>query len=119
MGTKRENKREIGTVYENKAVLLLQEKGCRILERNFYTYYGEIDIIAEDDDCLVFVEVKYRKTTRKGSAAAAVTPVKQKRLRQSAGYYLYKKHYHNMEIPCRFDVIAFDGEEALHIKNAF
>lgn len=78
MGTKRENKRDIGTVYEKKAVLLLEEKGCRILERNFYTYHGEIDIIAKDGDCLVFVEVKYRKNTKKGYAAEAVTPLKQK-----------------------------------------
>lgn len=119
MGTKRENKRDIGTVYENKAVLLLKEKGYRILERNFYTYYGEIDIIAKNGGCLVFVEVKYRKNTKKGYAAEAVTPKKQKRMRQSAGYYLYKKHFQNMEIPCRFDVIAFDGEEAVHIENAF
>lgn len=119
MGTKKENKRDIGTVYENKAVLLLEEKGYQILERNFYTYYGEIDIIAEDGGCLVFVEVKYRKNTKKGYAAEAVTPTKQKRLRQSAGYYLYKKHFGNMEIPCRFDVIAFDGEEVIHLVNAF
>jgi len=119
VGAKKENKRNIGAFYENKAVLLLEEKGCKVLERNFYTYYGEIDIIAEDGGCLVFVEVKYRRNTKKGYAAEAVTPLKQKRLRQSAGYYLYKKHYQNMEIPCRFDVIAFDGEEVLHIQNAF
>lgn len=61
MGREKENHREIGTVYENKAVLFLQEKGFQILERNFYTRFGEIDIIAMDRDYLVFVEVKYRK----------------------------------------------------------
>lgn len=119
MGIRRDNPREIGTVYENKAVLFLQEKGYQILERNFYSKHGEIDIIAKDKEYLVFVEVKYRHNSYEGAALEAVTPTKRKRLVQAAEYYLYKKHYQNMEIPCRFDVIAFDGEEIVHILNAF
>lgn len=118
MGREKENHREIGTVYENKAVLFLQEKGCQILERNFYTRFGEIDIIAMDGDYLVFVEVKYRKGAYQGAALEAVTPAKRRRIVQSARYYIYKKYYRE-DVPCRFDVIAFEGEDVLHIQNAF
>lgn len=119
MGRKGENPREIGTVYENKAVLFLEEKGYQILERNFYSRHGEIDIIAKDGVYLVFVEVKYRKNAYAGASMEAVTPAKQKRLIQAARYYLYKKHYSNMEIPCRFDVVAFEDEAVIHITDAF
>ena len=119
MGRKRENPREIGTVYENKAVLFLEEKGYQILERNFYSKHGEIDIIAQDEEYLVFLEVKYRKNAYEGAALEAVNLAKRRRLIQAARYYLYKKYYLNMEIPCRFDVIAFEGEEIVHIINAF
>lgn len=118
MGREKENHREIGTVYENKAVLFLQEKGFQILERNFYTRFGEIDIIAMDRDYLVFVEVKYRKGPYRGAALEAVTSAKRRRIVQSARYYIYKKYYRE-DVPCRFDVIAFEGEDVLHIQNAF
>ena len=114
----KENTRKKGTVYEERAVLFLQEKGYQILERNFYTKSGEIDIIAKDRDYIVFVEVKYRKTKNVGDALEAVTPEKQKRLYAAAKVYLYVKKY-RMDLPCRFDVIAFQGEELVHIENAF
>ncbi|MBR1743642.1 MAG: YraN family protein [Lachnospiraceae bacterium] len=115
---KKENMRKKGTVYEEKAVLFLQEKGYRILERNFYTKFGEIDIIARDGDYTVFIEVKYRKNGNAGEALEAVTQEKQRRLFQSAKVYLYVKKY-RLDLPCRFDVIAFQGEEMRHIENAF
>lgn len=114
----KENHRRIGTVYENKAVLFLQEKGYQILERNFYTHFGEIDIIAMDGTYLVFVEVKYRKGSYRGAALEAVTPAKRRRIVQSARYYIYKKYYRE-DVPCRFDVIAFEGENVVHVPNAF
>lgn len=117
MGVKKENCRKIGTVYENKAVLFLQEKGYQIIETNFYTRYGEIDIIAKDGSYLVFAEVKYRRNSLEG-ALQAVTPAKQRRIIQSAKYYVYKNYYQE-NIPCRFDVIAFAGEKVVHIQNAF
>ena len=118
MGKEKENHRRIGTVYENKAVLFLQEKGCQILETNYYTHFGEIDIIAMDGEYLVFAEVKYRKSSRQGTALEAVTPAKRRRIVQSARYYLYKK-YHREDIPCRFDVIAFEGERVVYVPDAF
>ena len=115
---KKENYRKKGTVYEEKAVLFLKEKGYQILERNFYTKFGEIDIIAEYAGYLVFIEVKYRKSGGAWSALEAVDAGKQKRLYSSAKVYLYTKKY-QMEVPCRFDVIAFQGEKMIHIENAF
>lgn len=111
------NNREKGAVYEDKAALFLEKKGYQILEKNFYTRQGEIDIVAKDENCLVFAEVKYRKKDGLSSALFAVTKQKQKRLIAAAKIYLYVKKY-RMDIPCRFDVIAFDGEEITHIVNA-
>ncbi len=118
MGREKENHRESGTVYENKAVLFLQEKGFQILERNFYTRFGEIDIIAMDRDYLVFVEVKYRKDQKKGDPAEAVTVYKQRRIRRVAEHYLYSRPYGG-DVPCRFDVVSVLGAEVSWIKDAF
>lgn len=112
------NCRKIGTVYENKAVLFLQEKGCRIIKQNFRCRQGEIDIIAKDREYLVFIEVKYRKNAYQGAALEAVSLQKQRRIIQAARYYLYIAAEY-AQTPCRFDVIAFEGEELYHIKNAF
>lgn len=116
--SERKNNRAKGTVYEKRAVLFLQKNGYEILERNFYTKFGEIDIIARKDGYLIFVEVKYRKNNHSGNALEAVTPLKQRRILSSAKVYLYTTKY-NMDVPCRFDVVAFQGEEIVHIKNAF
>lgn len=111
------NCREIGTAYENKAVLYLQEQGYQVIKQNFRCRQGEIDIIAKDREYLVFIEVKYRKNAYEGAALEAVTTQKQRRIIQAARYYLY--HIKCTERPCRFDVIAFEGKEMVHIKNAF
>lgn len=113
------NRRAIGKKYEEMAVALLEEQGYLILERNYANRYGEIDIIAQEQETLVFVEVKYRSSGSYGDALEAVDWHKQKRICRSALYYCTKKHK-NIEIPCRFDVIAIYGEQnVMHIKNAF
>ena len=66
------NKRTLGTEKEFQAVKYLVDKGYTIVERNFRTRMGEIDIIAMKDEYLVFVEVKYRSTSRYGNASEAV-----------------------------------------------
>lgn len=68
---------------------------------------------------MVFVEVKYRRASYPGAALEAVTPEKQRRLYRTARYYLYSRQEQSEEIPCRFDVIAFEGKNMTHIKNAF
>lgn len=56
------NKRKVGAEYEQIAAQYLQSKGYRVLERNYRTSYGEIDIILEKDSCLVFCEIKFRSS---------------------------------------------------------
>lgn len=113
------NRRAIGKKYEEIAIALLEEQGCLILEKNYNNPYGEIDIIAQEQDILVFVEVKYRSSDSYGDALDAVNRQKQRRICRSALYYCSKKH-RNLERPCRFDVIAiYSGDKIVHIKNAF
>ena len=101
---------------EDIAVKYLKKKGYEIIERNFHTRYGEIDIIARNDGVLIFVEVKRRSSESFGTASAAVTSTKQKKIIKSAEYYCMMEKIQPL---CRFDVIAIDGEELTHIENAF
>lgn len=113
-----ENKRRIGTEYEILGAEFLEQKGYKILERNFRCRQGEIDLIAEKDGVLCFVEVKYRKNAAYGYPEEAVSYKKQMKLRMVAEFYLvYRKLPLNSS--CRFDVIAVEGQEIRHIINAF
>lgn len=112
------NKRETGKIYESKAVAFLQNKGYEIIERNYFTRYGEIDIIAKEDGYFVFIEVKYRKDNKSGSPESAVNSTKRRHMRQSALEYIVKKRGTD-EVACRFDVVAFYGGHIHLIKDAF
>ena len=112
------NKRQLGTFYELKAENYLIEKGYKILETNFRNRSGEIDIIAKDGEYFCFIEVKFRTTNDYGHPLEAVNVRKQNQIRKVAMYYLMKNKLSEWT-PCRFDVIAFVGEEMTHIENAF
>ena len=112
------NCREIGAEYENRAVIFLKEKGYQIIKQNFRCRQGEIDIIGYDGEYLVFFEVKYRSSDRKGSAAEAVGHAKQKRICRVADYYR-AVHQCREDTPIRFDVVAVDKEQVTWIKDAF
>ncbi len=112
-----QNKREIGTNYERLAGNYLQANGYEVIEYNFRCSDGEIDIIAKDQEYLVFCEVKYRKTAKVGYPMEAISRTKQRRISKCAQYYIYKNQLH--EIPCRFDVIGILGVEVQLVKNAF
>ncbi len=113
------NTRQKGTVYEQIAAEYLKKQGMVILERNFRRgRNGEIDIIGKDGKYLVFVEVKYRTGTEKGSAAEAVTAAKQKMICSVADYYRYL-HKYDDNIWVRYDVVAIQGEEIQWIRDAF
>jgi putative endonuclease len=92
---------------EELAVDALRAMGYAIVARRHRTRYGEIDIIAKDQDTLVFVEVKARRTDRFGSAAESVSAWKQRRIAAMALDYLNRTH--RPDAPCRFDVVAIDG----------
>lgn len=110
-------KRLIGNKAEDKAVDFLKKKGYKILKRNYTLPCGEIDIIAQKDKALVFVEVKYRSSQTFGGAIAAVTKAKQKRVINTALSYIKtnKPNYESL----MFDIIAVSEDEIEHIQNAF
>ena len=115
--------RDRGQKAEDIAAKTLQKKGYKILERNFSSRFGEIDIIAQKGEYLVFVEVKFRKNEAFGGGMAAVDFHKQARIRKTAAIYLQKL----TEQPCvRFDVVTLTGSlefrqklEIDIIENAF
>ena len=113
-----DNKRSIGAAYEQKAVEYLKEKGYSIIKQNFRCRMGEIDIIAQWNDVIVFVEVKYRKTASFGHPEEAVSYYKQEKIRKVAQFFLTGANL-SMDTDCRFDVIAIEGNEIRHIENAF
>ncbi len=118
----RHQPRAFGQAGESEAERFLRRKGYRILGRNVRTARGELDLVAQQADCLVFVEVKSRRTTAYGGASYAVHNRKQHRLVRLAAQYLAQRRLH--DLPCRFDVILCKGgdakpEELEHIENAF
>ncbi len=112
------NKRKTGAERETMALEYLESEGCRVLDRNVYTRRGEIDAVVEDEDCIVFVEIKYRRTGSAGYAAEAVDARKQKRISDCARYYILS-HGLSMDRPYRFDVVAIDADDVRWIRNAF
>ena len=115
---KKINKRRVGGRYEDRAAAFLEQKGLQVVERNFRSRTGEIDLVAKDGTYLVFVEVKYRHTSESGRAASAVNRRKQRVISRTAKVYLLSRGY-GENTDCRFDVVAFDGENLHWIKNAF
>ena len=112
------NRRALGTRYEELAAGYLSEKGLRILERNYRTRFGEIDLVAEDKGTFVFVEVKYRSSAGKGAPEEAVGRGKQAVIRKQALAYLAANRLNDLT-PCRFDVVAVLGDRVRWIRNAF
>ena len=108
-----------GAAAEKRAARFLEKQGLRILARNYKTPGrggGEIDIIAQDGVTLVFAEVRQRSSHDYGGAAASVGRAKQKHLRFAAQRYLQR---YSVLPPCRFDVLAVDGESIEWLRAAF
>ena len=95
---------DIAKTGESLAVAHLKARGYDILERNYRAVRGEIDLIAQDDDFIVFVEVKTRRSLKFGLPQTAVTTQKQRQISKVALAYLQTKNL--FDAPCRFDVIA-------------
>lgn len=112
-----QNKRTLGSNYEKIAGEYLTKQGYQILEYNFYSRHGEIDIIAKHQGYLVFVEVKYRENDKSGHPLEAVSVSKQRTISKCAFYYLQKHHLQDISV--RFDVVGILGEEIRVIRNAF
>lgn len=110
-----------GQKAEDMAARYLKKRGYRILDRNYRTRSGEIDIVARDGETLVFVEVKARTSERYGSAKAAVTAHKQRQVSKAALGYLQRTD--QCHVKARFDVVTVTRREGRHdihlIRNAF
>jgi putative endonuclease len=102
-----------------KARRWLEGKGLRFIAANVRGRGGEIDLIMKDGQIIVFVEVRYRQSSRFGGAAASVTLAKQHKLLQTARLWLARHNGSFDTVDCRFDVIAFTGSEIEWLKNAF
>lgn len=114
-------KQVAGNAAEDIASAHLERAGLRILVRNYRVRGGEIDCIALDGNTLVFVEVRLRRNTRFGGAAASIDSRKQQRIIHAARCYLMR-YPKQAERPCRFDCILLDNLDTLQpewIKNAF
>jgi putative endonuclease len=109
--------RLIGAKVEAKAVEILKDNKLKIIETNFNTRFGEIDIIALDDQVLVFVEVKYRKSDKYGSASEMLSKVKQRKIIKTVHIYLSKNQEYQY-FNYRIDLMAQTGHEMEWIKNA-
>lgn len=101
---------------ENAAADYLKTLKYKIVETNYHSIYGEIDIIAKINSEIVFVEVKYRTTGYFGDGLEAVGKKKQDKIIKTALIYMNE---YNIQSPCRFDVISIDGGVIKHIENAF
>lgn len=111
---------DLGKKGEEAAVKLMLSKNYRILERN-WTFHGyEIDIIAEDDEFVVFAEVKTRTSTQWGNPEDFIGKSRMRRMVEAADYYLIEK---DIDKPARFDFVSaiWDGRkfEMEHIDDAF
>ncbi|NLM40609.1 MAG: YraN family protein [Firmicutes bacterium] len=112
---------EKGAHYEEAACRYLEERGLTLLEKNFRTRCGEIDLVMRDRDTLVFIEVKFRASASHGGPLEAVTASKQRRIKRTALFYLSQaKVYYDA---VRFDVLGMTKAnrdlEFIWVKGAF
>ena len=110
------NSRDLGFAKEKEAAAFLKAQGYKILDTNYRTRFGEIDIIAKDKNDIVFVEVKYRKSSYGGTPQEAVNYNKQQKIIKSALAYIKQNSLKNN---IRFDVAAISKDCIEIIKSAF
>jgi putative endonuclease len=119
----RRDARAVGTQAELAALAFLKRKGLRCVRRNFQTRFGEIDLVMQDEECLVFVEVRYRSSARFTRAGVTVDRRKQRKIIRTAALFLTRDaRYARGAV--RFDVIAIhkcdgNGDELEWIRDAF
>lgn len=113
------NKSTKGALAEARAEKFLRARGLICCAKNYRCPQGEIDLIMRDSETLVFVEVRLRSNPNFEQAAESVSARKQHKIIRAAQHYLLH-HQLTDKIPCRFDVIAFDGADEINwIADAF
>ncbi|MDO6425854.1 YraN family protein [Thalassotalea sp. 1_MG-2023] len=111
-----------GQHWESKALEYLEKQQLIFVTANFHSRQGEIDLIMKEGNCVVFVEVKYRKNKAFGGAISAVSISKQEKIRRTAAFFLQQQGLNAYNTACRFDIIAIEGgniPEFIWLKNAF
>ena len=111
-------RRDSGIRAEIEALDFLKKNGLQLIQKNFVGKRGEIDLIMQDQDDIVFIEVRYRHNNKYGSALETIDAIKQRKIIQTAHYFLHKQQLTD-KVNCRFDVVAFEGTQLDWIKNAF
>ena len=107
---------EAGRLAEDRAADFLRSRGMTLVERNFRAKSGELDLVARDGEEIVFVEVRSRGSSGFGGAAASVDGLKRHKVVRAARVWLAARGWDG---PCRFDVVAIDGDSLEHIPQAF
>lgn len=98
-----------GAAGEDAALVFLKANGCTLVARNWHCAFGEIDLIVKNGNMILFVEVKYRKSSSFGGAACSITPSKLLKLQKSAAFYLQQNGLNNA--PCRLDAVLIQGNQ--------
>jgi len=101
------NKKSIGDKAESIALKYLKTQKLRFIEKNYYCKHGEIDLIMQEGDSLIFIEVRYRKQIHYGTAASTVDNHKLRKITKTIEDYLTKNNLGY--IPCQIDVVGLEG----------
>jgi putative endonuclease len=99
-------RRETGSLGEKIASQFLKKRGYRIIEANYRCPEGEVDLVAEHKDCLVFVEVRTKRSLAFGTPEESITAAKKERLKNIAAYY--QQTHDGLPQQCRIDVVAIE-----------
>ncbi len=121
------NKNNKGVVFEKQAAKYLKKQGYKIICTNYHSKFGEVDIIAQKDDCIAFIEVKGRTTTNNPNSKMKtqmanvkgyqfVNQNKINKLIKTSQIYMIEHNYNGL---ARFDVLSIDNGHITHIINAF
>lgn len=116
------NSRQRGRLAENVALKYLEDRGLKLVTRNFHASGGEIDLIMREGDAIIFIEVRYRKNSRHHNPAESIDPEKCRRIINTSQLFL-QANRKMTALDCRFDVIVLSGpleKPAVEwINNAF
>jgi len=112
------NKKQLGDIAEEKACAFLRRKGFYLVDRNYHSPFGEIDLIMQDKDEVVFIEVRSRAYNTYGTAIESINKTKQHKVMKSAVYYLQQRKWLD-KVNYRFDVVGCSPINIEWIKNAF
>jgi len=118
-----QTRQQLGTHFEKSALKFLRKHGLQLLQQNYRSRFGEVDLVMRDDSCVIFVEVRFRNRNRFANARLTVDHRKQSKLVKTAAVFL-SQHPRLADDTVRFDVLAFDRADDAQttiqwIKDAF